>query len=1069
MKMRLFFSTLCALLLSLLPAVSAPVQFSVNASFEGLGTSAQQPLAAGVIEIGWLDVGTTFNDMIGFLTPGGGSFNVATARDRFNSVATMTFSAGSPNSFGSGLVQENLVLVPDGNAAALASYQAAATGPAGKRLFCWIRNDANEATASQQAFVDSTLNFPPATDTVLFTDFAGSVDLDSSFLSANDIGVGALVPVTFGGGIDTNDGSPADGQGLFGGLNVLLLEAFITTPTVGFAPVTASVQETAGTVTLTVARSGSLAGTMSVNYTTVAGSAAAGTDFTTTSGTLSFAINDASETIPVPILDRLGLQGARQFTVVLSGVVGGDIGAGTATVTINDEVRAGTLRLSAATYTQAEGNAAGTLGVTVQRVGGSDGVLGGTLTTTDGTAVSSGGGADFTALVAQAVSFPEGDTVDRTVLIQIAGDTTFEPDENFTVTLAGAAVSAPTVATVTLTNDDMVPTIGTLNFANAGVFSAPENAGTVTVTVERLAGSVGDTSVTYAVAGGSAVAGTDYNGTASPLTGTLSWVGADTTPKSFQIALVDNGQDAPDKTFQVTLSNPLNGAIIVGPNPATVTIVDDDLPVTLSFDVAAETVGEAGKQVELVIQRGGSTAGSVFVVFSTSGLTTADYTPIVNKLITFAPGEAAKSIFVKVKNRSAYQGDRAFNATLFNPGGGAVLGANPVEAITILEDDLPKPGKFTLSTTSYSGREAAVPPQILFTVVRSGGSDLAVSVDYTLTQLSATQGVDYTGLGGTLNFAQRETKKVIAVPIIDDTEIEAQETLSVALSNPTNGATLGTRTTATLKINDNDVIGTFAIEPLTQNVNEGATATVRVLRIGELQKTFVVNYRTVAGTASTGQDFVATAGTLTFDPNVTELPVTIPTVDDPLAEGDESFTVVLSLPAFPPQTAVVSTRSSAKITINRSDATLQPDGLVAVKGGPFIGKNVYNSTGDGQIAAKIGSGSGTSTFLVRVINDGNVPDTYLVKGVGSGTAGYVGSVRYYRAGKDITFSVASNGYAIPNMPVGGEVDIEVRVSLAGAKKFTGYGATITTSSAIITSSTITTGTSDVVRVIAIAQ
>jgi hypothetical protein len=1070
MKMRPFLATLCALLLPLLPSAATPVLLNFDATFEGLGTSTQQPLATGVAELGWLDPGTTFADMTGFLTPGGPNFNVAAARDRFNSVATITFSPGSPNSAGGdGVVFESVTLVSDhvGNPAGFAAYTNPATGAAGKKMYLWIRNAANEGTASEQGFVRSVAgvfgNFPAAQDTTFFTDFETTFATDSFSVAPGDVGVGALEAVTPGGGIDTNGGSAADGMTLGGGLNVLVTEPFLTTPTLGFAPAAVSVQETAGSAGLTVTRAGQTAGTMTVNYTTANGTAVAGTDYTTTSGSLVFNPGETSKPIPVPILDRLGVQGARQFTVVLSGVTGGDIGAGTATVTINDEVRAGTLRLSSTVYTQAEGDVAGMLGITVQRVGGSDGALTGTLTLTDGTATSTGPGSDYDG-GAITVSFAEFESADKTYLIDLFGDTVFEEDETFTATLTGTAVSAPTAATVTITNDDPLPTVGTLSFDNGGAFITQENAGTATVTVNRLAGSVGDTSVTYTVAGGSAVAGTDYDGTASPLTGTLSWVGPDTTPKSFQVHVIDNGQDAPDKTFQVTLSNPLNGALITGTNPATVTIADDDLPVTLSFDVAAEAVSETIRQVELVIQRGGSTAGSVSVVLKTSGLTAADYTPIVNRVITFADGQASQSVFVNIRNDRIYKGDRTFNATLFNPGGGATLGANPVEAITILEDDPPRPGIFTLSGVRYFGGEAGMPPQILVTVLRSRGSDTAVSVDYTLTQITATQGADYVGSGGTLNFAHRETRKVIAVPIIDDTEIEARETLGLALSNPTGGARLQRPTAARLFINDNDRVGTFSIEPPAQNVNEGATATVRVIRTGELEKTFTVNYQTVPGTASAGSDFVYTAGTLTFGPNVTELPVTIPTVSDQSTEGDETFSVVLSMPDSPPQTAVVSARSTARITINHgSDAILQPDNLVAAADGPFVGNDVYNTTGDGQIVSNTVGGSGTATFKLRVQNDGNVNDSLLVRGVNSGTANGT-LVTYFRDGVDISAQVTGpDGYTVANLLPGSSVDIEVRVKFRGASALTGYGATITTSSKGTPSVT------DTARVVAIVQ
>ncbi len=51
-----------------------------------------------------------------------------------------------------------------------------------------------------------------------------------------------------------------------------------------------------------------------------------------------------------------------------------------------------------------------------------------------------------------------------------------------------------------------------------------------------------------------------------------------------------------------------------------------------------------------------------------------------------------------------------------------------------------------------------------------------------------------------------ETSKVITVNVQGDTTVELNETFTVTLSNPTNGATLGTPSTATVTIVDDDSV-----------------------------------------------------------------------------------------------------------------------------------------------------------------------------------------------------------------------------------------------------------------------
>ena len=93
----------------------------------------------------------------------------------------------------------------------------------------------------------------------------------------------------------------------------------------------AAVNESAGSLTLTVTRNSSL-GTATVDYATAAGTALAGVNYTTTAGTLTFGAGVLSETVTVPILDDHVVRGPLKFTLVLSNPSAGNVlGATTAT------------------------------------------------------------------------------------------------------------------------------------------------------------------------------------------------------------------------------------------------------------------------------------------------------------------------------------------------------------------------------------------------------------------------------------------------------------------------------------------------------------------------------------------------------------------------------------------------------------------------------------------------------------------------------------------------------------------------------------------------------------------
>lgn len=86
----------------------------------------------------------------------------------------------------------------------------------------------------------------------------------------------------------------------------------------------ATATENAGSINLQVSRFGGLVGTVSVQFTTANGTATAGADYTSASGTLSWAAGEGGvKTITVPILPDAAAEPSETFTVTLSGATGG--------------------------------------------------------------------------------------------------------------------------------------------------------------------------------------------------------------------------------------------------------------------------------------------------------------------------------------------------------------------------------------------------------------------------------------------------------------------------------------------------------------------------------------------------------------------------------------------------------------------------------------------------------------------------------------------------------------------------------------------------------------------------
>ena len=109
-------------------------------------------------------------------------------------------------------------------------------------------------------------------------------------------------------------------------------------------------------------------------------------------------------------------------------------------------------------------------------------------------------------------------------------------------------------------------------------------------------------------------------------------------------------------------------------------------------------------------------------------------------------------------------------------------------------------GTFAFSSPTYSVPESNTTANI--TVNRISGTNGAVQVSYaTVAGGTATNGVNYTGVSGALNWTNGESApKTFTVPILNDGQAKPNATVNLALSNPTSGAALALQSTAVLTI-----------------------------------------------------------------------------------------------------------------------------------------------------------------------------------------------------------------------------------------------------------------------------
>ncbi|NJM36590.1 MAG: hypothetical protein HC845_01240 [Akkermansiaceae bacterium] len=109
-------------------------------------------------------------------------------------------------------------------------------------------------------------------------------------------------------------------------------------PRIQFSAAEFIANEAGGSAVLTLTRTSNSSGAVSVNYSTAAGTATSPADFTDSSGTISWASGDTSnKTITIPIISDSIAEGMENFTVSLSGIIGGVLpGDASAMVVIAD-------------------------------------------------------------------------------------------------------------------------------------------------------------------------------------------------------------------------------------------------------------------------------------------------------------------------------------------------------------------------------------------------------------------------------------------------------------------------------------------------------------------------------------------------------------------------------------------------------------------------------------------------------------------------------------------------------------------------------------------------------------
>jgi chitinase len=638
---------------------------------------------------------------------------------------------------------------------------------------------------------------------------------------------------------------------------------------------------------------------VTLNYATSNGSAAAGSDFQATSGSLTFAVGETSKTITVLVTNDTLFEQVEGFLVNLSNVSGATIarGTGVGTVIDNDPQPTNedppTIAIRDAIVVEGDsGSTNAQFLVTLNKVWTTPITV--TYATSNGSATAP---TDYLTS-SSSITFLAGET-SKTINVPVIGDTVFEPVEGFLVNLTsatgGALIIIGTGVGTIVDNDPQPPAPPTIAVADVVIVEGDggtQNAGFVITLSNAWTAPV---SVNYSTADGSAKGPSDY----TPVSGTVTFLPGETS-KTINVPVVNDLVFEQVEGFLFQLSG-ASGAAIVD-DLAVGTIIDNDpvgsgVPPTVSIADALGFEGDNGTSgLSFTVTLSKPAIEVTTVTYTTSpgsALAGEDYI-VTSGSVTFAVGETSKTITIQMVNNLVFEGVEGFYTTLTSAVGATILQATAIGTI-IDNDPAPPPGPPTIAISDalvFEGNTGTVPAN--FTVTLSHASAGPVSVKYATSNGSATTPSDYQVGGGIVTFAPGETSRTITVQVVGDTTMESVEGFMVNLFDA-QGATLAVSTAVGTIIDDdlpngisiNDVV---IIEPFSGSRTAQMTLTLQNASTSPV----TVQYQTEDGTGTVGDiDYLPMQGTVQFAPGETTKTITVQVWGDTKVEGVEGFTVRL--------------------------------------------------------------------------------------------------------------------------------------------------------------------------------
>jgi hypothetical protein len=650
-----------------------------------------------------------------------------------------------------------------------------------------------------------------------------------------------------------------------------------------------------------VTLSRAIADDVAVDFVTTAGSADE-TDFTATSGTLTIPAGETTGTIEVQTDEDSAVEDLETFSVDLTTPLNVTIDDGTGDISIQDDDFA---EMTVADAIVDEGETA-SVHVELSGISTQD------VTVDWATVAMTADEEDFESS-AGTLTIPAG-RASASVEVATTEDQAVEDDETLRM-----IVSNPTGATivddrgiVTIADDD-VPTV---NFRDPT--REVTEGGSVLANVELSDPYRYDVQVDWTLVPGTASSQdfTAGSGTVTIPSGeTLGEIEVQTT----QDTGVENDEEL---TVKLSEARSTSGNLTITADTATVTIADDDLP-TITVEDATVAEGESAKVRFLLSDAASADISVDWTAFIATADTASgsDFTAD-SGVAQIAAGSMSTAVEVQTTPDTSIEADETFSMEI--TASGATVDGSGVATVTILDDDVP-----AVSVSDAGGLEGDT-AYVELGLDQASDEDVDVTWTTSTTDAdgvagSATADADFTPSSGTVTISAGATSLIdgIAVPILADSDVEADETFFVKLTASTNSTREDSWATVTIA---DDNIPTVSVSDA--SVAEGDEATVTFESSHAYAHDILVYAQTsdvgpggATATASAEIDYGTIpldTVTATIEAGETSATAAFSSYEDAEQEGSESFFVEVGFVASGSRWGH-ATESFGKVTILDDD------------------------------------------------------------------------------------------------------------------------------------------------------